>query len=518
MSQNRARPSNSSSILLNDGENDTLFQILGRGCVTLASGVVQLYLADQPGRTSWNKRCCGVACFVKDNPKRSYFIRVFDIKKGQMIWEQELYNQFRYKTPREYFHIFEGQQCMVGLNFASEDEAMKFKTAVEGKLQERATRRRDKKRQNTVHGQPGAPSRPPNTRPPASPSAQSTNMMQPMPTVTTNLDLGKNGNKGKKNKDKDKDKDKGRKLTKADIGAPTEFRHVSHVGWDPNKGFDMNNLDPDMKELFNLVGIDPGETEVDKDTVDFIYDFVEKSGGIEAVRQELKQRPIPPAIPAGGPRAPPPPSRAGAPPPPPPSRGPAVSRGGAPPPPPPHRNTPPAPSRAPAAAPPPPPPASAPRGAPPPPPGRGGPPPPPPGGGGPPPPPPPPPPSAGPPPPPPPPPPPSANGGGGESVGRGALLSAIQSGARLKSVDASEPASRPADSRGQLLDAIRQGAKLKQVDITADRHSAASEPEDQDGLVGALARALASRNQHIQGDEDTSDEDDEEEDDEEWDD
>lgn len=31
---------------------------------------------------------------------------------------------------------------MVGLNFASEDEAMKFKTAVEGKLQERATRRR----------------------------------------------------------------------------------------------------------------------------------------------------------------------------------------------------------------------------------------------------------------------------------------------------------------------------------------------------------------------------------------
>ncbi|KAL8594074.1 hypothetical protein ACOMHN_016453 [Nucella lapillus] len=98
---------------------------------TLASGVVQLYLADQPDRVRWNKRCCGVACFVKDNPKRSYFIRVYDVKS-----------------------------CVVGLNFASEDEALKFQNAVDGKLQERATRRREKKRQGTMHGQP--PARPPN--------------------------------------------------------------------------------------------------------------------------------------------------------------------------------------------------------------------------------------------------------------------------------------------------------------------------------------------------------------------
>ena len=45
---------------------------------------------------------------------------------------------------------FEVSQCYVvvlqsvvaGLNFASEDEALKFKNAVEFKLQERATRRR----------------------------------------------------------------------------------------------------------------------------------------------------------------------------------------------------------------------------------------------------------------------------------------------------------------------------------------------------------------------------------------
>ena len=35
-------------------------------------------------------------------------------------------------------------------------------------------------------------------------------------------------------------KDKKRpRLCKEDIGTPTDFRHVSHVGWDPEKGFDV---------------------------------------------------------------------------------------------------------------------------------------------------------------------------------------------------------------------------------------------------------------------------------------
>lgn len=48
---------------------------------TLCSAVVQVYAADRS--CSWVKRCCGVACLVKDNPQRSYFIRVFDIKVSQ---------------------------------------------------------------------------------------------------------------------------------------------------------------------------------------------------------------------------------------------------------------------------------------------------------------------------------------------------------------------------------------------------------------------------------------------------
>lgn len=31
-------------------------------------------------------------------------------------------------------------------------------------------------------------------------------------------------------------KPKTRKLTKADIGMPQDFKHITHVGWDANKG------------------------------------------------------------------------------------------------------------------------------------------------------------------------------------------------------------------------------------------------------------------------------------------
>jgi len=55
---------------------------------------------------------------------------------------------------------------------------------------------------------------------------------------------------------KKKDKDSKRRLTKADIGQPKNFRHVQHVGWDPNKGFAVDNVaDPQLKMFFDKVYI-----------------------------------------------------------------------------------------------------------------------------------------------------------------------------------------------------------------------------------------------------------------------
>lgn len=49
---------------------------------TLSTAVVQIFLADQTsGNTRrWNKRCTGVLTFIKDSDKKSYFLRVYDLK------------------------------------------------------------------------------------------------------------------------------------------------------------------------------------------------------------------------------------------------------------------------------------------------------------------------------------------------------------------------------------------------------------------------------------------------------
>ncbi|TWW64626.1 Neural Wiskott-Aldrich syndrome protein [Takifugu flavidus] len=110
---------------------------------TLSSAVVQVFTADR--NSSWNKRCCGVACLVKDNPQRSYFIRVFDIKEKKVTFEQELYNNFSIYLSKPYFMTFAGDTCQVGLNFASEEETKRFRSQVT-ELLDRRQRKSEKKR------------------------------------------------------------------------------------------------------------------------------------------------------------------------------------------------------------------------------------------------------------------------------------------------------------------------------------------------------------------------------------
>ena len=61
----------------------------------------------------------------------------------------------------------------------------------------------------------------------------------------------------------------------------------------------MKKLDPDMKALFEQVGIHD-QSQVDEETLDFIYDFVDKHGGINAVREEMAKRPPPPPVQSHG--------------------------------------------------------------------------------------------------------------------------------------------------------------------------------------------------------------------------
>ncbi|KAM4572261.1 WASP like actin nucleation promoting factor a isoform 1-T1 [Odontesthes bonariensis] len=509
---------NVGSLLLTPQENECLFGYLGRKCATLCSAVVQVYAAERS--CSWVKRCCGVACLVKDNPQRSYFIRVYDIKEGKIMFEQELYHNFSISCSRPYFISFAGDSCLIGLNFASEEEAKRFRATVTDLLN-----RRQRKTG------PALPMATVDIKNPEISNVRFHNSHSHQQPYHLNNMLSQTGLIWKDKKTKGKKK----KLTKADIGTPSNFQHIGHVGWDPNTGFDLNNLDPELKNLFDMCGISEAQLK-DKETSKVIYDFIEKKGGVEAVKNELRRQAPPPPPSRGGP--PPPPPHCSAPPPPPPSRG---GRGAPPPPP----------SRAPASAPPPPPPSrpgtlGAPP--PPPPPTRGGhqppppphhhnqPPPPPPSSPGAPQAPPPPPlaqpspassaPGPTPPPPPPgPPPPPELDGISGCGVlphspslgGKSALLEQIRGGTQLKKVEHNHRVLPSGTGRDALLDQIRQGIQLK---IVSDQESGPPTPAPAAGIVGALMEVMQKRSKAIHSSDEDQDEDEDEdfEDDDEWDD
>uniref|UniRef100_A0AAZ3P6B0 Uncharacterized protein n=1 Tax=Oncorhynchus tshawytscha TaxID=74940 RepID=A0AAZ3P6B0_ONCTS len=510
------RPANNGSILLTPQENDCLFNYLGRKCTSLCSAVVQVYAADR--NSAWTKRCCGVACLVKDNPARSYFIRVFDIKEGKTVFEQELYNNFSISVSKSYFFTFAGDSCQMGLNFASEEEAKHFRVAVGdllGRRQRKSEKRRDPPGQN-------GPALPMATVDIKNPEINTVSRFHGHTSQTNMVSSSFNNNNKKEKKVKGK---KGKKLTKADIGTPSNFQHVGHVGWDPNTGFDLNNLDPELKNLFDMCGISEAQLK-DKETSKVIYDFIEKKGGVEAVKIELRRQGPPP------PRwcAPPPPPSRGGPPPPPPHQtsgprphpsgqgahlpllplqsahlsptttSPSRTGMGAPPPPPTRGPLPPPPqpshaSLAPHAPPPPPPPSSAPAGM-----GSGAPPPPP--------------------PPPGPPPPPmllEADGGGGGAGKPSALLSQIREGAPLKKVEQKERPVSTSTGRDGLLEQIRQGKQLKAV---TDEPVSGGPASPSAGIVGALMEVMQKRSKAIHSSDDDDDDDEEEdfEDDDEWDD
>ncbi|KAK3921305.1 Wiskott-Aldrich syndrome protein [Frankliniella fusca] len=430
----------SSSSLLSPEENETVARLLGERCVNMVMSVVQVYQTTPPDHGSWKKRDAGVLVLVKDSGKRSYFFRLYCLTRRALVWEHELYSNMEqhYNTPKPFFHMFEAEDCVTGFNFADEREA----NAMSAALKEKAARKRirqEKKRQPERQAAQMTHTRDHLS----SPHSLST------PTLSNGSSTTSTHHRTAKGKVK-RSREGKKKLSKADIGHPQDFKHVSHVGWNPNTGFDIEDrddgLDPTLKQFLEKAGV--SETQMqDKNTRDFIYDFIKNHGGIDRVKNEVQVTSVPPPpVPArnaptnssirSAPPPPPPPSRTQLPPPPPPSQASVAASASGPPPPPPLRSLP---QRqdstkgAPTPPPPPPPPPVLTMAPPPPPPGSI-------------------------------PAPPSAAAPAMPDP-RSALMDAIRSGKALKPVVIEEKNRNggSGDTRAELMDQIRQGKELKAV-------------------------------------------------------
>ena len=455
---------------MNEHQNNLVFSLLGKRCYTLATAVVQLVVTEPESLDKWSLKTVGVVCFVKDHPRKSYFIKVYDYEKRTLTWQQEIYASFEYKTPRPYFHTFEAHSCMVGLNFASEQEASTFKETILGKLKDREKRRNDQSRlQHTV----SARLRPTQTGAAASISVSSMQKSQSaLLGSMNNFNLSAMSNNDIKSEKK--------KLNKRDIGLPTNFQHVTHVGFSPQTGFDLENVNPSMKKDLQKI---------------FANSEQAQSQPKQQYQQQLQPAPpLPPPPPVLSSNLPPVPPPLPPPLPPPalPSVVPSVVPPAPPPPPPPPRPLPP---------PPPPMPTShvLPKAQ-----GNSTPtvaqtkP----GGGN----------VPAPPPMPPPP-----------MDMHAALMSQVLKGKQLNRVDPEKKNNRPAgpvgvseDPRTALMNQIKGGVKLKPVSSNQTKPEPVSQPVVAGGLAGALAKALQERGKVLQQTDESSS-DNEEDDDDEWD-
>ena len=461
---------NANSNLLSAEQNRMVHENVGRRTVPMAVAVCQVYMAD-PNPNQWSLSHTGAVVFSKDNPKKSYFLRLVDLEQSKVVWDQELFGQFAYKRSRPYFHMFQGDSCTVGLNFADEGEGSDFAAEVEKKIDQRQERKMAKQ-ETTGLGRRSSTQQPSSNNKPNPPAGNKD---------VSGSSAGSFFSKNRENKSNSKKNTKAgkSKIRKLDISAPSNFQHLSHIGWDPVSGFDSNNIAPEWKRLFTAAGVTEEQMQ-DKDTAQFIINYVEQHGGIDKAVREIDagNNPFggsssgpPPASSRGGPPPLPPSSRGGPPPPPPqtPPPGGSIGRGGPPPPPSSRHAAPPPPSSHAPGRPPPPVSGGAPPPPPPPPSGSGAmAPPPPPSGGA--------------PSPPGPPPPPTSGGGGGGGGSRGGLLDSIRQGAALKKVEAGSG-----------------------VEKEGDDGASGTDGGGGSGMAGALAKALADRSKVIHSDNEDED-------------
>uniref|UniRef100_A0AA85K2K7 CRIB domain-containing protein n=1 Tax=Trichobilharzia regenti TaxID=157069 RepID=A0AA85K2K7_TRIRE len=281
------------SVLLTSEENIILNSLFGTGCDSLASAVVRYYKGEN--ESNWVFKACGVACCIKDRNYKDYFIRMYDIIRKILIFEQRLFLEMDYTEQLRHFHVLQSDSGPVGIAFASLEEAKYFAYVVNGRLKSIRSACGDKH-----------PPTPQNfgSQPVIQAGICGLNQTK-LSDQTVMLKRGKSQSKGKK-----------QKLTSKDISNPSNFRHVEHFGYDKiAKTIDITHQESAiMRNLLRAIGCEDAMNNPSERR--FVYNFALEHGGLEEIQRKINSsqggsRNLPSA-PAPPPRPPPPPPPPGA--------------------------------------------------------------------------------------------------------------------------------------------------------------------------------------------------------------
>src|SRR3990167_2885655 len=296
--------------------------------------------------------CCGPISIMLEND--IYYTRMFALADNQIIFEQELYQGFSFTQPLSFFVTFEGNDCIYGVSFADDNEANTYCENLEicvadlGGEANRYTGGAPEPVQ-TYSPPPAAAPKPVYNEPPPQPSiptptpqpsipapaASSQGPVHHPPMSVTPIAQPQSGG-GSKVEKKPVQKKKGggiasrlfggkkksSKPAELVIGTPTNFTHEAHIGWGLENGFDIRNIPPEWKKLFQAAGVKKSDLK-DVETRKLIVSTISNEMGGGAPPPPAPPPPCAPPPPA----APPPPSAPAAPPPPGPPPPPAAGGG-----------------------------------------------------------------------------------------------------------------------------------------------------------------------------------------------
>ncbi|KYR01214.1 WASP-related protein [Tieghemostelium lacteum] len=308
---------------LTECEKNQISYINGSNCDSRAISMVQLF----QWKKKWIYLLTGAVCLVSNRIENLNFIRVIDLNNKTIIFQQELYDDFKFTKLKDFLYSFEGDSSIFSLSFSDLYEASIFYTTVLNyKLYSLATKNnstlkspKKQKRKSlsnlSIEISSSEPNSPINYSPP------------------TTLKMSNTTEK----------KSKGRFFKKLlhhhedkkvpEISGPTGFKHESHIGWDKENGFDIRNIPDDWKKLFQSAGIKKKDLN-DPETAKFIFDVIgknleqqEKMGGKPISKPQQSQEfiqpqrsRVPPPPPPSSSKGMPVPTRSRVPPPPPPSK------------------------------------------------------------------------------------------------------------------------------------------------------------------------------------------------------
>lgn len=312
---------------INNNQLSTINRVIGSN--SISSAIVRLY------RTTGNDweytGIVGAAALSKKNGFAT--ISLVDLDRGVELFSEELCVNFNYQTPKPFFHFFEVQDCVAGFSFADDSEASNFANQVN---QNKPSGGRMPPPINTPPPQQNY------SQPPPQPQQTSIPIQQPKSNPPPPSSQDKKNTKKKEGGFFSKIFGGGGKKEEEEvheISGPTNFRHESHIGWDPVNGFDIRNIPPAWKELFKKAGVKKSDLQ-DKETAKIVMETIVENIGVpsDTPPPPTPNRPPPPTL-SNNNNAPPPPTQdMGSNAPPPPSPPPPPTFDGPPPPMPPPMN------------------------------------------------------------------------------------------------------------------------------------------------------------------------------------